>query len=57
MERLAMETANITDKNIDKILELFPNVATEGVNDKGEITRAIDFEKLKQELSEVVVDG
>lgn len=57
MERLAMETANITNKNIDKILELFPNVATEGVNDKGEIIRAIDFEKLKQELSEVVVDG
>ncbi len=57
MERLAMETENITDKNIQKILELFPNVATEGVNDNGEIVRAIDFNKLKQELSEDIVDG
>ena len=57
MERLAMETKNITNENIQKILELFPNVATEGVNDNGEIVRAIDFEKLKQELSEVVIDG
>ena len=57
MERLAMETKNYTDENIQKILELFPNVATEGVNDNGEIVRAIDFNKLKQELSEDIVDG
>ena len=57
MERLAMETKNYTDENIQKILELFPNVATEGVNNNGEIVRAIDFNKLKQELSEDIVDG
>lgn len=57
MERLAMETANLTEKNIDKILELFPNVATETVDEDGNLKRAIDFDKLKQELSENVVDG
>ena len=57
MEKMRFETKNITDENIQKILELFPNIATEGVNDNGEIVRAIDFEKLKQELSEVVIDG
>lgn len=57
MERLAMETTNLTEKNIDKILELFPNVATETVDEDGNLKRAIDFEKLKQELSENVVDG
>ena len=57
MDKLAMETKDITNENIEKILELFPNVATEGVNDKGEIIRAIDFEKLKQELSHNVIDG
>lgn len=57
MERLAMETENITDKNIQKILELFPNVATEAKDENGRLKTAIDFEKLKQELSEDIVDG
>ncbi|MCM1004147.1 MAG: site-specific DNA-methyltransferase [Candidatus Gastranaerophilales bacterium] len=57
MERLAMETKNITDENIKKILELFPNVATEAKDENGKLKIAIDFEKLKQELSEVVIDG
>lgn len=57
MERLALETRNITDENIKKILELFPNVATEALDENGKLKTAIDFEKLKQELSEVVIDG
>ncbi len=57
MERLAMETGNITDKNIQKILELFPNVATESRDENGKLKIAIDFNKLKQELSEDIVDG
>lgn len=57
MERLAMETENITDKNIQKILELFPNVATESRDENGKLITAIDFNKLKQELSEDIVDG
>ena len=57
MERLALETKNITDENIKKILELFPNVATEAEDENGNLKRAIDFEKLKQELSEVAIDG
>lgn len=57
MERLAMETANLTEKNIDKILELFPNVATEAEDENGNLKRAIDFDKLKQELSDDVVEG
>lgn len=57
MEKMRFETKNITDENIQKILELFPNVATEAIGDNGELKTAIDFEKLKQELSEVVVDG
>ena len=57
MEKMRFETKNITDENIKKILELFPNVATEAMGDNGELKTAIDFEKLKQELSEVVVDG
>lgn len=54
---MKLETKNITDENIKKILELFPNVATEALSEDGKLKTAIDFEKLKQELSEVVIDG
>lgn len=57
MEKMRLETKNITDENIKKILELFPNVATESEDENGNLKRAIDFDKLKQELSEDVVDG
>ena len=57
MEKMRLETKNITDENIKKILELFPNVVTEAEDENGNLKRAIDFEKLKQELSDDVVEG
>ncbi|MGX9901640.1 site-specific DNA-methyltransferase [Arthrobacter sp. SA17] len=39
------------------IAELFPTVVTEGRDDEGNITRLIDFDLLRQELSDQVVDG
>ena len=58
-----MTTANLTDKNIEKIAKLFPNVITE-VKDEGKSTpektiykKGVNFELLKQELSGDVVDG
>lgn len=51
MDRLDMKSKNIVSSNIDKIKELFPNVITE-YNGKD----VIDFELLKQELSEVIID-
>ncbi|MGD6730899.1 MAG: hypothetical protein ACPKMZ_07495 [Pleomorphochaeta sp.] len=47
---------NIED-NIKKIGGLFPNCITEKKNDNGEIEYAIDFDKLKQELSDEIVEG
>ena len=52
MNKLDMESLNIVDENIEKIGYLFPNVIVE--SEKG---KAIDFDLLKQELSNVVVDG
>lgn len=57
MEKMNLQTKNLTDENIQRILELFPNVATEKEDENGKLKTAIDFDKLKQELSEVVVDG
>ena len=54
---MRLESKDITDENIKKILELFPNVATEAKDENGELRTAIDFDKLKQELSKDVIDG
>lgn len=56
MDKLKMETPNITQINIEKIAELFPNVVKEAADGKGKVTRKIDFDALRQELSTVVID-
>lgn len=57
MEKLKMHSLDNVDENIKKIGKLFPNCITEAKNDEGEIEYAIDFDKLKQELSNEVVEG
>ena len=57
MDKLKMHSVNKVDENVAKIGELFPNCVTERKNDKGEVEYAIDFDMLKQELSDVVVEG
>ncbi len=52
MNKLDMKTVNITAENITKIGELFPNVIVESENGK-----TIDFDLLKQELSNEIVEG
>jgi adenine-specific DNA-methyltransferase len=55
-EKLKMQTPNITEQNIEQIAKLFPNVITESRDEKGHTKKAIDFELLKQNLSDVLVD-
>ncbi|MHA7987784.1 site-specific DNA-methyltransferase [Rathayibacter sp. CAU 1779] len=43
--------------NIDAIAALFPDVVTEFSDASGEVRRAIDFDLLRQALSDDVVDG
>lgn len=57
MDKLKMHTTDITDSNIQKIGELFPNCLTERLDENGKPERAIDFDKLKQELSKEIVEG
>ncbi len=57
MEKLDLTTPNFTNENIAKLAELFPNCVTENKNDKGEIERAIDFDALRQEFSDTIVEG
>ncbi|GFR37317.1 site-specific DNA-methyltransferase [Insulibacter thermoxylanivorax] len=57
MKKLTMKSVDLTQVNIDKIAELFPNVITEARDEQGKIKRAVDFDLLKQELSDVLVEG
>ena len=57
MNKLKMHTPDATEANIARLAELFPNCITETKDDKGHIKRAIDFDQLRQELSDHVVDG
>ena len=57
MPDLKMHTANLVLKNIEKLTALFPNCITEGRNEQGEIVKGVDFELLRQELSNVLIDG
>lgn len=54
MDKLNMRSEDITQENIKKIRELFPNAVTEAEKD-GKITLSIDFDVLKQELSDSII--
>lgn len=57
MEKLKLETPDLTQQNIDRIAELFPSAITETKDENGKLKRAINFSILKQLLSDEVVDG
>ena len=57
MEKLTQETVNFTEKNIDRIAALFPSVVTETKDADGKLKRTVNFDLLKQLLSDEVVDG
>ena len=57
MDKLRMESPDMTAQNIDRIAALFPNCVTEASDGHGGIKRAINFELLKQMLSPDMVDG
>ena len=52
-----MTSPDLTQANIDKIAELFPNVMTENLDADGNPERAVDFDLLRQELSGHIVEG
>ena len=63
MDKLRMESPDLTSGNIEKIAALFPNCVTEMLDEehstpeKKAYKRAVNFELLKQMLSPDVVDG
>ena len=53
MEKIARQTVDLTEENIARVAELFPNVVTEVAGDDGETRRAIDFDALREQLGDV----
>lgn len=52
-----MTSPDLVEGNIEKLAALFPQIVTEVADDNGNVTRAIDFDLLRQELSDHLVEG
>ena len=57
MEKMRMESVDMTAQNVDKIGALFPNCVTETMGEDGKLRKAINFDMLRQMLSGDVVEG
>ncbi len=57
MEKRTLHTPDLTARNIERIADLFPQVVTESRDAEGKVTLAVDFDLLRQELSDHVVEG
>ena len=57
MEKMRMESPDLTAQNVEKIAVLFPNCITETRDAKGNLKKAIDFDKLRQMLSNDIAEG
>ena len=57
MEKLKMHSANLTQDNIARIRDLFPSCITEAKGKDGSVKLAVDFDQLRQELADSLIDG
>jgi len=57
MDKLKMHSPNLTQENIARIREMFPDCVTEARDESGKVKLAVDFDQLKQELSDSIVEG
>ena len=57
MEKMRMESVDMIEKNIERMESLFPNCITEALDENGKLKKAINFETLKQMLSNEIIAG
>ena len=57
MDKMRMETPDLTQSNIEKLAALFPACITEARDEDGKLKKAVNFELLRQMLSDVVLEG
>lgn len=56
MDKMKMETPDLTQENVEKLLALFPDCATE-VKQHGNVTRGVNFDVLQQLLTPYKIEG
>lgn len=57
MEKMTLETKDISKKNIETFMKLFPNCVTESMGKDGKIDRKINFEIFRQMMGDEIADG
>ena len=57
MDNLKMHSPDLSQQNVARIRDLFPDCVTEAMGEDGKLRLAVDFDQLRQELSDVVVEG
>ena len=57
MQKLKMHSPDMTQEHITRIRELFPNCVTEARGKDGSLRLSVDFDLLRQELSDSIVEG
>lgn len=57
MKKMRMHSPSLTLDNVARIRELFPGCVTEAKGEDGRLKLAVDFDQLRQELSECIVEG
>lgn len=57
MDKLKMHSPNLTQDNIARIRDLFPGCVTEAKCEDGNVKLAVDFDQLRQELADSIVEG
>ena len=57
MDKLKMHSPNLTQDNIARIRDLFPDCVTEAKGQDGNVKLAVDFDQLRQELADSIVEG
>ncbi|PPD15154.1 MAG: site-specific DNA-methyltransferase [Methylobacterium sp.] len=57
MEKLKMHSPDLQQDNIARIRTLFPGCVTEATDDSGKVRLRVDFDQLRQELSDHLVEG
>ncbi|MGO4455531.1 site-specific DNA-methyltransferase [Arthrobacter sp. RAF14] len=57
MEKHTLHSPDLTARNVERVAALFPNVVTEAYDADGNVVPLIDFDLLRQELSDHIVEG
>lgn len=57
MDKLKMHSLDLSQDNIAKVRQLFPNCVTEAKDSNGNLRLLVDFDHLRQELTDSIVEG